>query len=152
MALGSAAELQERDGMCGKSFLFIQPAVSAAVAAGVGSGQRGPHKRVLNLKFAHGPPLSARLNVPRAAAGVPQHTQAPDSRPKPWHSDILGSPNGEVVLGPTTGRAWDKGYEHGIKDTQADKARTRASPKALRHSGPVRREWSRGMEGLQAPH
>lgn len=86
-----------------KSFLFIQPAVSAAVAAGAGSDQKGPHKWVLNLKFAHGPPLSTRLNVPRAAAGVPQHTQAPDSRPKPWHGDILGSPDGEVVLGPTTG-------------------------------------------------
>lgn len=48
-------------------------------------------------------PWPTSINGPRAAAGVPQHTQAPDSRPKPWHGDILGSPGGEVVLGPTTG-------------------------------------------------
>lgn len=72
------------------------------------------------------------------------------------HGLLIAAPSHGTVtfwVVPVARWCWDPPRaEHGIRDMQADKARTRASPKALRHSGPVRRELSGGMEGLQGPH
>lgn len=93
--------------MCGKSFLFTQPAVSAAVAAGAGSSQKGPHKRILNLKFAHGPPLSMAPELLLVSPST--------------HKLLTAAPSHGTVtfwVVPVARWCWDPPRaEHGIRDT-----------------------------------
>lgn len=99
------------------------------------------------------PPHHPQTSRWRPLRRMPRH-KLPGSLPSPSQGDLFGSPRWEVAVGPTKSRArrWAGSPEQGHVLFQRLCSLLRRSAPAQRHSGPVRRELSRGMEGALAPH
>lgn len=99
-------------------------------------------------------PLPARPRHPQTSCWHPfWHTlrrRLPGSLPSPSQGHLFGSPWWQVVAGRT--RRWAGSPKPGHVLFQRPCSPLRCSAPAQWHSGPVRRELSRGMEWALVPH